>query len=647
MAMHPPRTAAHAAALWIALAFLPALAQPTQARAGDALDDARARLTRKDPAGAVALLEAALPGTEAARRPALLVLLREAYEAAARQAEAAGRRDEAEAFRENLAILSRAPRRAASPAPAETPASASPRIPPPTAPEPAPSELALPTRARSDPEVKRAVVENPGEPAAQAFVAPLPAPSDSPAESPEPLNQRRVPEKSLARVRAAAPSPAPSLSAGSGPNIETADAAFLAKKYETAGAIYAELERRKGLPGDRRDHWAYCRAVEVVRRINARPRAASEWAAIESEIEQIRRLSPSNWFAEYLRNRAAERNPNARAAALLRADKEVVRCSSPEEDSITPPAPKPAAPRRLGPSSTAPGALSPARSAPVPSPSSDAAGAGPSAGEPQAAAAWNWSPQPVFTANFQVVYPEGQKELAGRVAKAAEVARATLVKRWGEANPGMPWSPRCEVLLFPTAAEFSRATGQPPESPGISTLRMTEGRIDGRRINLRADHAGVVHAVLPHEVTHVVLADLFPHKQIPRWADEGMAVLSEPSGEQNVRASDLDEPLAAGKVFRVSDLVTMDYPDPRYLGLYYAQSVSLTRFLVDQGSPAQFIKFVQQAQWAGFEPALKDVYQISNFPDLQSKWLTYARTKAGPQATATASADATGETTRR
>ena len=48
------------------------------------------------------------------------------------------------------------------------------------------------------------------------------------------------------------------------------------------------------------------------------------------------------------------------------------------------------------------------------------------------------------------------------------------------------------------------------------------------RTNLRADHPQVLTAILPHEVTHVVLADLFTTQQIPRWADEGMAVLAEP-----------------------------------------------------------------------------------------------------------------------
>ncbi len=92
-------------------------------------------------------------------------------------------------------------------------------------------------------------------------------------------------------------------------------------------------------------------------------------------------------------------------------------------------------------------------------------------------------------------------------------------------------------------------------------------------------------AILPHEVTHVVLADLFPSQQIPRWADEGMAVLAEPHSEQRLRAADLDKPLTSGQLFKLNELMVMDYPDGKYWSLYYAQSVSLTRFLVDQEAP--------------------------------------------------------------
>ena len=248
-----------------------------------------------------------------------------------------------------------------------------------------------------------------------------------------------------------------------------------------------------------------------------------------------------------------------------------------------------------------------------------------------------WSAQPIETANFQVIHVEKDRALAQSVAQAAESARDVQVRRWGATVVSGTWSPKCEVVLFPTARDFSRETLQPADSPGFSTMGMNGGRIVLRRVHLRADHPNMVKAILPHEVTHVVLADLFPHQQIPRWADEGMAVLAEPHSEQAVRAADLEEPLKTGRVFRVGDLMAMDYPDPKYWSLYYAQSVSLTRFLVESGSPSQFVRFVQESQrLGGFDPALRQVYAISGFDDLHSRWLAYAREKTS---TITASAD--------
>jgi hypothetical protein len=187
-------------------------------------------------------------------------------------------------------------------------------------------------------------------------------------------------------------------------------------------------------------------------------------------------------------------------------------------------------------------------------------------------------------------------------------------------------------------------TGQPEESPGFSTMGMNAGRIVARRVNLRADHPNLLKAILPHEITHVVLADLFPHQQIPRWADEGMAVLSEPLSEQNLRATDLEAPLGTGQLFKVEDLMKMDYPEGRYWGLYYAQSVSLTRFLVEQGNPTQFVQFVQRTQQNNPEAELKRIYNIDGYTELQKRWLAYARTRT-TERTASATAPDQGSTT--
>jgi len=116
---------------------------------------------------------------------------------------------------------------------------------------------------------------------------------------------------------------------------------------------------------------------------------------------------------------------------------------------------------------------------------------------------------------------------------------------------------------------------------------------------------------------------VWPHKTYP---DEGMAVLSEPTGEQALRASDLVKPLDGGKIFSVQQLMVMDYPEGQYWPLYYAQSISLTRFLVEQGTPTRFVEFVRDSQAHGPEPALLRHYQIKGFADLQSRWLAFART---------------------
>jgi hypothetical protein len=138
-------------------------------------------------------------------------------------------------------------------------------------------------------------------------------------------------------------------------------------------------------------------------------------------------------------------------------------------------------------------------------------------------------------------------------------------------------------------------------------------------------------------VTHVVLADLFPTQQIPRWADEGIAVLSEPKHEQERRIVELDPALDGGKIFSIEHLMVRDYPEGPHWALYYAQSVSLTRFLVDQGTPAQFIDFLQGSQRTDAQTELRRVYKIDGFADLQTRWLDYARTRIASK----------GETTRK
>lgn len=550
-----------------------------------AIAEARGLLARDDAASAVASLEDALiePGADKA---ALLDVLRQAYEQAARRSEAGGKAREAETYRENLRILNRGARPTSPPAAAPSEAPALPELAP--LPEVRPAPPTSPAPVELPP-----LVEPPAASAPEAFPAPTQAPGPAPVLPPDPPRETNPAELLPLPAETPAPAPAPKT------DLATADAAFVAERYAEAGRLYAELAHERRLPAERRDCWAYCRSVEVVRRINARPKDDREWASIDAEIQQIRQLNPKNWVGEYLRNRAADR-PGGRKAAT--PGRMVVRASSPEE-----PAAEEAPVRAV------------ANVAPTSPPSRPL----------QAIGRW----QVRETTNFRIYHVDAP--LAEQVAKVAETTRVRQTKFWTGAEPQDAWMPKCDLYLYPNGKLYGQMTGQPEDSPGFSTMGMNEGKVIGRRVNIRADHPTAVSAVIPHEITHVILADFFTNQQIPRWADEGMAVLAEPVDEQRRRASDLSDPLASDRLFPIANLMTMDYPDNQYWNLYYAQSVSLTRFLVESGSPAKLVKFLQAAQNGDPEGELRKSYKIDGYADLQKRWLAYARKQASAPAVAT------------
>ena len=105
MVMHrPPPTSA---AALVALLLIGLFTGSTYAVTPESLGEARALLEKGQAARAVAFLEDALTATPGDHQGALLDLLRQAYAAAATEAEARGRSGEAELYRDNLEILNR------------------------------------------------------------------------------------------------------------------------------------------------------------------------------------------------------------------------------------------------------------------------------------------------------------------------------------------------------------------------------------------------------------------------------------------------------------------------------------------------------------------------------------------------------------
>ena len=564
-----------------------------------ALARAKSLLERHDDRAALQTLEDALLSASAGDRPTLIESLKTAYETAAQHADVAGKARDAREFRENLQLLKRNDKSLAPSKKADKS-----KLKPAESVETQSAETPDPKPITPIPELR------------QELLDPQPEPIRSPDDRPEPL-VRETPSTT--------PTPPPVVPHSAEPDearteLARGDRAWKDKRYLEAGAIYTDLARTKTLPASRNDLWAYCRLVKVMEVINAGPTTPTQWNQVHAEIDRIKLLSPSNWYAEYLRSVVNERSGMARRPA---SNKTILRGASPDDP---PSAPK----STVAPSKKkSPGALRPTSPAPTtatePSAREEA-----EVGRPGPM----WGTWQTFdTPNFRIIHAD--ETLARKVANRAEAARADLVQRWSGHPARGAWTPRCDLYLYPTASQFSVETGQPEESPGFSTAELSGGRVSMRLIRLRGDHPRMVDAVLPHEITHVVLAELFPIRQIPRWADEGMAVLSEPGNEQNLRAADLHGPLTANGVFKLIDLMTTDYPADPYRALFYAQSISVTRFLVQLGTPTQFVTFVGDSQTLGIEPALRKHYQIESYTELDQQWRQFARSNLPETASAT------------
>lgn len=232
------------------------------------------------------------------------------------------------------------------------------------------------------------------------------------------------------------------------------------------------------------------------------------------------------------------------------------------------------------------------------------------------------------TAHFRIFHHQGP-ELAQKVAQIAERTRAAMYRKWF-GHDGVEWTPKCELILHNTADSYHKMTGVPATSPGHARIESDPSgkRVVSRRLDLRLDHPGVLETVLPHETTHVVLAGMFDGHAVPRWADEGIAVLSEPAEKIQQHRRNLTQSGSLGQLFSLKELMELnDYPQPRRIGAFYAQSVGLIDFLTRQKGPIAVTRFVADGLREGYESALRRHYGM-DFQAMEQRWQEYLRSDA-------------------
>jgi hypothetical protein len=196
-------------------------------------------------------------------------------------------------------------------------------------------------------------------------------------------------------------------------------------------------------------------------------------------------------------------------------------------------------------------------------------------------------------------------------------------------EPSARWQPRCTVVLHASRSSYAAAAGPGgSQTIGSSTVSLSGGRVTQRRIDLLAVDAVKGLAALPHELVHVLFVDAFPNTPPPKWAEEGLALSFDPADKRARHKRDLHLALESKSTLPLHRLLAgANYPAPTHRAVFYAQSLSLAEYLMQQKPADEFVRFVKLSAERGTTRALLDVYQCAP-SELERDWRRWIAGKA-------------------
>ena len=212
------------------------------------------------------------------------------------------------------------------------------------------------------------------------------------------------------------------------------------------------------------------------------------------------------------------------------------------------------------------------------------------------------------TPNFIIECANSQQ--ARQYGDTAERLRQELAIEWlGEEMPR--WADRCPITV-----NVGRRLG----AGGATSFVFDHGEVFGWRMSIQGSHERILDSVLPHEITHMILASHF-REPLPRWADEGAATSVEHVSERMRHRQMLVEYLKTERGIPFNSMFAMkEYPDD--IMPLYAQGFALSEYLVHQGGKAKFLAFLKDGlageRWA---EAARHHYGCENLGTLQNAWL--------------------------
>lgn len=223
--------------------------------------------------------------------------------------------------------------------------------------------------------------------------------------------------------------------------------------------------------------------------------------------------------------------------------------------------------------------------------------------------------QKVSSTHFIVMHT-GDAALAQKVSDRAESYYTTIAADLGYTRyqKFWLWDNRVKILLYPTAASFAAACNAPAWAAGLANIQKHE------IASYRDSGEGFLSDLLPHELSHLILADFIGEDRVPLWLTEGFAMWEQGGRKQDTNGQSL--PVR----FALKELVVMDIRrdnDRQRVRVFYAQSASVVGYLIKTYGGDSFGAFCRALRdGKDIESALATAYHrdVPSLTILEQKW---------------------------
>ncbi len=153
---------------------------------------------------------------------------------------------------------------------------------------------------------------------------------------------------------------------------------------------------------------------------------------------------------------------------------------------------------------------------------------------------------------------------------------------------------------------------------GSTTFSFVNGQVTGWRMTVQGSTARVLDSSIPHEVNHTIFASVF-RRPLPRWADEGAAVLVEHQSEKAIQRQALRQVWRSRYSLRRL-FPMMEYPGGNKTMALYSQGAFVTQYLVSMRGRRTFLSFLEQAHRDGWDKAVTTHYGFRDVTHLDQVW---------------------------